>query len=225
MTVRRGDPPDDTGSNPQNPLVAPFRFLSKESESCPACVLRFTDIAARGFADGLVLPKGERVDGLLKMTMPGLSVAKQPTKWEICVEEDGDSFSPKTISWVVAGAGVKYVYKLLNYTNLGTYQFPTRIETTGSSYPPSSPPSLLVTGLTTVVSVRMPAQVADYAFRLDEGLPAAIWDVDQGKFTRSAPRSEACTRKLRLADAADQQASTNAEPATTPTPSLHSTPR
>lgn len=189
MTLLKGSPRGDRGESYRNPLVAPFMFLSKESDDCPACGLRFTDISSPGFADGLRLPNGERVDGLLEIAIPGLPVAKQPTTWEIAFDEAGESFTPRTISRVIIGGGVKVVHRLLNYTNLGAYQFPMRIEVTQSAYPPTSPPNVLATGLTTVVSVRIPEEIADSVFKRDdmENAAAVVWDGDRKNFTKRSP--------------------------------------
>jgi hypothetical protein len=128
--------------------------------------------------------------------MPGLPLANQPTRWDIVVDGVGDSFTPKTISRVVPGVGAETVYRLLNYTNLGAYQFPTTIEWTESAYPPTSPPSVMSTGITTVISVRMPEQIADSTFRLDEKSAAVVWDSDQRKLTKMPPElARACVKR------------------------------
>src|SRR5262249_26105017 len=39
-----------------SPLVAPFVFLTKNSDDCPSCLVRFSDIVSSDFAKGVILP-------------------------------------------------------------------------------------------------------------------------------------------------------------------------
>jgi hypothetical protein len=189
----------ERGECQNSPLVAPFMFLSRQSDDCFSCLLRFADIVAPGFTNGLTLPKGKESSGLLHITVPERPMGKQPTQWSIRIDETGDSLTPKTMSRVMPGFGAEVIYRLLNYTNLGTYRFPITIEWTAKAYPLTASPSLLSTGMTRVISVRMPDRVAGSTFQLDEELAERIWDKDQRRFTKSAPRL--------------------------PNPSLHSTPQ
>jgi len=210
----------ELGSNSEsadNPLAAPFMFLGKRSDDCGNCVLRSTDIASDGFARGLTLPTGQRADGLLEISLTGLPVGKKPTTWTIAIDEASDTFSPRTIRFVAPGSGYEVDSKLLDYTNLGAYPFPTRIEWSMSAFPPTSPPTLLSTGMVSVISARIPDRTTDSVFNLDseEQTAATVWDWDQKTLTKSGPRSEDCLRELRLKEAARQQASTNAQSAIT----------
>ena len=56
-----------------------------------------------------------------------------------------------------------------------------------SSYPPTSPPTLLSTGTVTVISALIPDQIADSVFKLDseEKSAAVVWDWDQKNFIKS----------------------------------------
>lgn len=172
-----------------NPLTAPFMFLSKHGDDCLQCVLRSIDLASNDFAQGFVLPAAQSTNGLLEISLPGTQLAKQPTTWKITLDEAGNAFTPGTIQQVVPGAKFQNVQRLLDYTNLGTYQFPSRIAWTSSSYPPTSPPAITMTGMVTVVSARIPNEVADSLFKLEAEEKAAkrVWDWDQHKFTKSAP--------------------------------------
>jgi len=188
MTRSSVNGPGANSESAVNPLTAPFMFLTKYSDDCMMCVLRSTDIASDEFAKGLTLPPGQRSDGLLEISMPGLPLGKQPTIWKIAIEEAGDSFTPKMITQVAPGRRFEVVNRLLNYTNLGAYQFPTRIEWTMSSYPPTSPPTLLSTGTVTVISARIPDQIADSEFTLnsEEKSATRIWDWDSKNFIKSS---------------------------------------
>jgi hypothetical protein len=199
-----------------SPLILPFMFLEKHSDDCPSCPLRFTDIASPDFARGLILPKAQQSNGLLHIFMPGLPLANKPTSWKIDMEEAGDSFTPRAVTHVIEGGG-QLTYTLLNYTNLGGYRFPTRIECVNSSYPPTSPPTVESTGVTTITSVRIPAQIPDSVFNLhdEEQTAETIWDADEKQLTKSGPPSEACLQKRRLKEVVQQQASTNAQLAIT----------
>jgi thiol-disulfide isomerase/thioredoxin len=188
LTRRSTNASGDRAHSPLDPLIAPFMFLTTHSDECLPCMLRFTDLLAGEFANGFILPKGERSEGLLEISIPGLPLVKEATKWKIVIDEDGDSFAPKTISQVAPGARSQIVYTLLNYTNLGPYQLPTRIQSVMSSYPPTSPPTVLSTGTVTLISARIPDQVANSVFNLEteEKSAAVVWDSDQGNFTKSA---------------------------------------
>ena len=199
-----------------SPLILPYMFLAKHSDDCLNCLLRFTDIASPAFAKGLILPKAQQSNGVLHIFMPGLPLAKKPTSWKIDIDESGDAFTPKAVT-IVIDAGMEIAYTLLNYTNLGGYQFPTTIKCIAATYPPTSPPTVKSTGITTVTSVRIPAQIEDSLFNLDdeEQMAETIWDADEKRLTKSGPPSEACLQKRRLKEVVQQQASTNGQLAIT----------
>ena len=107
---------------------------------------------------------------------------------------------PKTITGITPGGRFQTVNRLLNYTNLGGYFFPTRIEWTASAYPPTSPQTLSATGMMTLVSARIPSKAAAEAlFTLEEEakLAETVWDADEHKFSRVAP--EVAKAKAELA--------------------------
>jgi hypothetical protein len=85
--------------------------------------------------------------------------------------------------------GAETVYELLDYTNLGAYQFPRVIAWRTSTYPETFPTTLLATGTVTMVSVRVPEQIPDSTFELDEKSVVTVWDWDQRKLTKVGPRS------------------------------------
>lgn len=172
-----------------NPLIAPFMFLTRRSDSCIICLLRFSDITSNDFAVGLALPLGQSTDGLLEISMPGLPLGKHQTTWKLAIDESGDSFTPKSIEHIFPAFGKTVVSRLLDYTNLGGYWFPTRIEWAETSYPPTSPPTLLSTGMVTVISARVPDRIEDSVFNLDSEEKSAkvVWDWNQKQLTRSDP--------------------------------------
>ncbi len=182
-------PPGDNSETAHNPFVGPFMFLRKYSDECPRCVLRPTDIFANEFAAKVTLPAPRKVKGGIEVSVSGQVLGKQPTTWTIALDESGDEFTPKTVTEVCPGSHYAVVHHFLSYTNLGGYQFPSKIEWTMSAYPATVPPTVLSTGAVTVLSARIPEAIADSTFTLDseEQAAAVVWDWDQHRLTKSAP--------------------------------------
>lgn len=190
MTTRSHDIPGegDNAQNGMNPLLAPFMFLTKNSDHCKLCMLRFVDVVSGSFTN-VALPVGKNSDDLVEISMPGTLWNTQPTIWKIDLNQVGDSFTPKTITFTVPSMHYETVNRLLNYTNLGAYEFPSRLEWVTSSYPPTVPPTILSTGLVVLISARMPDNITDSTFRLDDErkLAATVWDWNHNTFTKTAP--------------------------------------
>ena len=201
MTKRSKRPSVDSSEGAQNPLVAPFMFLAKKPDDFPIGVLRVSDITSDGFEKGLILPEGQSSNDLVEISVPGSPMGKQPTTWKITMDKTGDSFTPQKIVHLIPEAGNETVYRLLEYTNLGAYRFPARVEWTSSSYPPTSPPTLLSMGTITLISARIPEDIADSTFRLDNEEQSAltIWDADQKHFTKTDPKYLAMKAAVRAA--------------------------
>ena len=190
MTKGSRPPLGGEGESPDNPLIAPFMFLSSQSDDGRMHILRLTDIISDEFTKGYSLPTGSRTNGLLEIVVSGHPLGGQPTQWVIGIDEAGDSFTPIIIKAIAPGKKMETVSSLLNYTNLGAYHFPTKIEWTMSSYPPTSPPTVIASGTVSVISARTPNQIADSVFKMDseEKEAASVWDWDQQKLIKSAPR-------------------------------------
>jgi len=187
MTRKTGNSDGDNVEDPSNPLLAPFLFLTRQTDGCINCILRFSDVLSPAFTRGLALPQGRnRSDGLLEVDMPGLPLMKQPTLWHILLDSKGDSFAPKQIRSV--GPGAETVYELLDYTNLQAYQFPSVITWRSATYPATVPATVIATGMVTMISVRIPEQIPDSTFQLDEKSAATVWDWDQKTFAKESPR-------------------------------------
>jgi len=183
MVTMQGNPHWSSGESSQNPLVAPLMFLTKRSDSCLDCMLRFTDITSDAVGAGLTLPPGENSDGLLQISIPGPPLAQQQRVWTISIDDASPAFTPKVITMIIPGNKGQMVNRLLNYTNLGGYQFPSRIEWTDTT--------LVATGTVQLISARFLEQVSDSVFRLDDELASAetIWDATQKKFIKQdSPR-------------------------------------
>ena len=190
MTKSSEPPLGGEGESPDNPLIAPFMFLSRQSDDGGMHILRFTDIISDEFTKGYSLPKGSKTNGLLEVVVSGPPLGGQPTKWVIGINETGDSFTPRMVKHIAPGQKIEEVYELLNYTNLGAYHFPTKIEMSMSSYPPTSPPTLLASDTVSLLSARIPDQTADSVFKMDQEQKEAVtvWDWDQTNLVKSAPR-------------------------------------
>ena len=185
--TRQAQTPNISNSElPYCPLIAPFLFLTKNSDNCTPCLIRFSDIVSPDFSKGLILPKGQLSNGLLHLSMPGLPLAKKPTAWTVDIDEAGGSFTPEKVSLVIE-AGQEIVWKLLNYTNVGGYEFPTKIVMTVNAYPPTSPPTWMSTITVTVISARIPDRIPDSTFSLEdeEKSAATVWDSDRMKTVKS----------------------------------------
>jgi thiol-disulfide isomerase/thioredoxin len=164
-------------------------FLTSPSHKNGPVALRFTDIGSGPWTNGFILPtgqSGQSSDGLLEIFIQAPLSGNQPRTFKITIDEAGDSFTPKAITQVTRGDEI--VYRLLNYTNLGAYQFPTKMEWAWTSYPKAAPPNLFATGSVTVISARIPDQIADSMFRLESEEKSAevVWDWDAKSFAKSA---------------------------------------
>jgi len=200
MTRRNGTPSFDRALNAHSPLIAPFMFLPRGSYKYGPHALRFTDIRSDTLTKGFLLPTGQSSTGLLEISFSApLSSGTEPLTWKVTIDEAGDSFTPKAITQ--SSPGSEIVYRLLNYTNLGTFQFPTRIEWSHTLYPRTAPPQLFQTGLVTVITARIPGQIADSMFRLDSEEKAAtvVYNADEKYFTKSphAASSSDASNRLR----------------------------
>src|SRR5271157_3573739 len=60
MTKGRKPPLGGEGESPDNPLIAPFMFLSNQPDDDRMHILRFTDVISDEFAKGYSLPTGSR---------------------------------------------------------------------------------------------------------------------------------------------------------------------
>ena len=172
-----------------NPFVAPFIFLTTDSDDCLRCLLRPADVISNQFAKGLILPTPRQSDGLLEISVPGQKTQKQATTWRIVLDEAGDDFTPITVAFIVPGERREDIQRFLEYTNLGAYRFPNRIAWTSTAYPPTSPPTVLSTGLVTLISSRIPDQIPDSTFKLEEEEKSAavVWDWNRNKLTKQSP--------------------------------------
>jgi hypothetical protein len=188
MTLRKRDPHGDESVNANNPLIAPFIFLTR-CAGHPGCVLRFTDVISLEVSNQFIRSTRNISDGLLEVLLQNASAEKKRTEWKMVIDKASDSFCPSTITKTDLTSGSEFVYRLLDYTNLGSYQFPRRIQWTASSYPPTSPPRLLIQGTVIVTSASIPDQIDDSMFNLDSELKEAksVWDMDQKTYIRMDP--------------------------------------
>jgi len=188
MVQQEGDTTGDK-HDPLCPLIQPFLFLSRESDDCFPCGgLRFTDLRSPDILNGLILPDAKSSNGVLHLAFPGLLRFGVNQLWNVAIDDAAPDFTPRSISRTFyAGSVGPYdflaTYTLSGYTNLGAYHFPTKLASTTFNVPTNKllPPTLVSTGLYTVVSVRIPTQIPDSTFRLDESKAAHIWNTGQTK--------------------------------------------
>jgi hypothetical protein len=171
-----------------NPLIMPFKFLEPGGDPRWPYPLNFTDITSGEFPKDFALPPGQETNGMLVITVPrtiSLPVGSPgepldecewtnyPAILKISFDATAAVFAPKSTETICPALGREGVMRLLDYTNLGAYQFPSRVEWVEAVYPPTTPPTLLATGLVTLVSARIPDQVPDSVFQLKSEEEAA----------------------------------------------------
>ncbi|HZQ48451.1 MAG TPA: redoxin domain-containing protein, partial [Verrucomicrobiae bacterium] len=181
-----GDNQNDL-ENPLNPLLQPFLFLSRSSDDCKPCALRFVDLRSLDILNGLVLPDSENSNGMRHVSFPGLPLNGVNQLWSITLDNADADFKPLSISRTMyVGSGLPYAlettYTLSDYTNIGAYHFPMKLAHMDFKVPTNKllAPTLASTGMVTLVSVKMPAQIPDVTFRLDESKAAHI--LNNGQF-------------------------------------------
>src|SRR5258708_7074935 len=152
MTQQDGDNPNDL-ENPENPLVQPFLFLSRSSDDCVPCALRFVDLRSPDVLSGLILPDGENSNGVIHLSFPGLPRNGVNQLWSIAIDADDPDFKPTNISNIAYAGGlvrhnVEMIYTLSDYTNIGAYHFPMKLAWTQMDIPTNKllAPTLRMTG-------------------------------------------------------------------------------
>jgi hypothetical protein len=186
MTQQDGNPPGDT-FNPLSPLIEPFLFLSSDSDDCPACHLRFTELRSPDRLNGLILPEAESSNGALHLSFPGLPRNGVNQLCNITIDDADPDFTPRTISNISYASRddicFETIYTLSDYTILGAYHFPTKIAYSIFETPTNNllAPTLAGTSMGTVVSVKIPTQIHDSTFRLDESEALHVWNHGETK--------------------------------------------
>lgn len=178
------------GESSLNPLVAPFLWVRKDAEDDPRHILHFTDLFAPGLTNGLILPGGQGTNGVIEISAEEPVAGKPPTRFKLVLDQAGDSFTPKEMDTIAPGRGLETDERFFDYTNLGAYPYPARIEWVMTKYPPTAPPTLLATGTVMLISARLPDVIDDSQFRLGQEAEMAdfIWDSDHNQFVREAPQ-------------------------------------
>jgi thiol-disulfide isomerase/thioredoxin len=182
MVQQDGDVPGDK-HDPLCSLIQPFLFLSRDSDDCFPCGLRFTDLRSPDILNGLILPNARGSNGVLHLAFAGLPRFGVNQLWSITIDEAALDFTPRSISRTFYAGSVGTndllaTYTFSDYTNLGAYHFPTKLASRMVNVPTNKllAPMLSSTGLITVVSVKIPMQIPDSTFRLDESKAAHIWN-------------------------------------------------
>jgi|GEM_PF-2950166 len=187
MTINSMSEPVE-GMDSMNLLIMPFKFLQPSFDGHSMRFLNFTAITSGQVAKDFALPEGQVTNGAFEITLPGASIRNKPTTWKITIDETGVDFAPKLIEHIFPASGSEVAMRLLNYTNLGAYQFPARVEWAEIRLPLTIPPTVNSTGVLTLVSARIPERVSDSVFELksEEEQADSIWDWEHG-FVKVAP--------------------------------------
>jgi len=187
MAQQDGDNQNDL-ENPLNPLLQPFLFLSRSSDDCVPCALRFVDLRSPDILNGLNLPDGENSNGVIHLSFRGLPRSGVDQLWSITIDDADPDFMPRRISdTVYAGNRLPFdaetSYTLSGYTNIGAHHFPTKLAYTAFYLPTNHllAPTLASTGMVTVVSIKVPTQIPASTFRLDESKVLHIWNTGETK--------------------------------------------
>jgi thiol-disulfide isomerase/thioredoxin len=186
MVQQDSDVPGD--GNPFIPLMLPFLFLSRHSDDCLSCGLRFTDLRSPGFLNGLLLPDAEGSNGMLQVSFPGLPLLGVNQSWSITVDCADPDFKPRSILHTVHAGDqlpfdVQTTYTFSDYTNIGAYHFPAKMAYRTIWVPTNHLLATTLTdrGMAVLVSLKIPRQIPDSTFRLDESKAAHIWNSGQTK--------------------------------------------
>lgn len=185
MSQKDGDNPND-GENPLNPLIQPFAFLTRASDDCALCNLRFTDLRSSNILHGLILPNAQSSNRVFHLSFPGLILLGSTQLWSITLDDSGPDFKPKSITRTIYG-GNRVPYNMeatsvfSQYTNVGDYWFPTKLAFRVVNVPTNKLllPTLDSTSTMTLVSVKTPTQIPDSTFQLDESEARNIWNLRQ----------------------------------------------
>jgi thiol-disulfide isomerase/thioredoxin len=187
MVEQDGDRPNDL-ENPYNPLIQPFLFLSKSSDDFMPGALRFVDLRAPDILNDLILPDTESSNGVFHLSFPGLPRNGVNQLWGIAIHDTDPDFTPETISTITYAGGkspydLEATCNLSDYTNLGAYHFPTKLAYSMYIMPTNRllVPTLMATGMVTMVSVKIPAEIPASTFRLDESKALHIWNWGEAK--------------------------------------------
>ena len=190
-----------------NPLIENLMFLSKDSDQCQGCRLMFNAIFSEDFLKGINLTNVEKNGELLQISVPGRNVDGHATMWKIVMGNSGDQFTPQSITRIVPMEG-ETTYNFLTYSNLvintnsngvpWILNFPSVISYSATAYS-AMPSGVVLTGLTTVVSARIPEQIPESTFRFDEKLAKIIWSADKKDAIKGKPILIANEAKNRMA--------------------------
>lgn len=186
MVEQDGDMPG--GDQPFCPLVQPFLFLSKASDDHPNYGLRFTDLHDPDILDGFILPNAADSSGADQFSFPGLPSNGRKQLWSVTCGEADPDFRPEKVSVIAYGGGklpfdVESTNFFSDYTNIGAYYFPAKMVYSMFNVPTNrlQAPTLVLTGMVTMVSVKLPTQIPEATFRLDESKAAHIWNTGETK--------------------------------------------
>lgn len=174
--------------SPTCPLIQPFLFLTGNSDEAFFYGLRFTDLRSSDILNGLILPDAKSSNGTIRLTFEGLPMNGAVQSWSVEIDEADPDFKPRRISRVIHWDGkspidFQTIFTLSEYTNIAGYHFPLKLAFTDYRVPKNTEeaPILSSTGTVTVASLKLPSQIPDATFRLDESKADHIWNTAQSK--------------------------------------------
>ena len=166
--------------SPHSPLIAALSFLALPTDDGSPNLLMFTEARTGNVRDGLGMEIKSINQGVITAEVRSSWHGTNSERWEILIDEAGDSFKPRMLRQIINEKSL-LTMSLTDYTNIGPYEFPSRISTYWTSYPPKNPPQVQMSNYVALISVKSPAVIADSEFRLAEQEKKAktIWSWDK----------------------------------------------
>lgn len=193
LVLGRTNPPGDPSPCPLNPVLAPFVFLSKESDECKPCRIWWDDVASGNALTNLSYKGSILSNGLLEVTFAGLQLEGKTQYWSIVLDAQGTGFEPRLIKRVIADTAImEFVFE--SYTNVTIWSdnqrpvlitIPLAFSYSGVELAGGKPVPVL-RGRTELVSVRVPKDLPATLFQVEDANALFVWDRDQNKLVKTA---------------------------------------
>ncbi len=176
--------------SPLSPLVAALRFLARRTDDGFPNILMFTEVRTGNVRDGLGMEIKSIDQGVITAEVRSSWHGKNSERWEVVIDEAGDSFKPRMLRQIM-NEKTLLTMSLTDYTNIGSYEFPSRISVYQTSYPPKNPPEVQMSNYVELISVKSPILIADSEFRLSEQEKKAgsIWNWDNKDFVDASGKA------------------------------------
>ncbi len=196
--------------SPESPLIAALSFLARPTDDGFPNILMFTEARKGNVRDGLGMEIKSIDQGVITAEVRSSWHGKNTERWEIVIDEAGDSFKPRMLRQIM-NEKTLLTMSLTDYTNIDSYEFPSRIYGYHTSYPPKNPPEVQMSNCVELISVKSPTLISDSEFRLSEQEKKAgrIWSWDKKDFVdasgKAIPRAPRPKREPIYDETADGQ--------------------